>query len=366
MSHSPSGFPLWRLLALIGLAVGGFWLHRHFEFQGLDQLSLSRRSGTSGEPREAVLAGFLPSVTAALTGSEEAASGNDAAGATVLTTASAASRQAEPNAAEPNAAEPEHLRIATWALGGFGPQQARDPEVMRVFTSVIQRFDIVALQQVRSSHRDLLPSIVRQLNQSGRRYEYLAGPVQYTSSGETAGEQLVFLFDTERVVTDRTQLYTVADPENRLTYKPLVGWFRAASVDPQRAWTFSLVNVRVELARARQEVYELPRVIAAVQNDGRGEDDVIVAGMFQADHVYLTATLGQRRHALAIQDQKTDIFVRHQTSNIITDRQATTEAIGRGGVLDFLRYHNLSIAQAEHVSPYLPVFAEFTPWEGGY
>lgn len=361
MSHSPSGFPLWRLLALIGLAVGGFWLHRHFEFQGLDQLSLSRRSGTSGEPREAVLAGFLPSVTAALTGSEEAASGNDAAGATVLTTASAASRQAEPNAAEP-----EHLRIATWALGGFGPQQARDPEVMRVFTSVIQRFDIVALQQVRSSHRDLLPSIVRQLNQSGRRYEYLAGPVQYTASGETAGEQLVFLFDTERVVTDRTQLYTVADPENRLTYKPLVGWFRAASVDPQRAWTFSLVNVRVELARARQEVYELPRVIAAVQNDGRGEDDVIVAGMFQADHVYLTATLGQRRHALAIQDQKTDIFVRHQTSNIITDRQATTEAIGRGGVLDFLRYHNLSIAQAEHVSPYLPVFAEFTPWEGGY
>ena len=88
--------------------------------------------------------------------------------------------------------------------------------------------------------------------------------------------------------------------------------------------------------------------------------------LLQADHVYLAATLGERNHALAIKSKMTDIFTRHQTSNIITDRRATTEAIGRGGVLDFLRYHNLSIAQAEQVSPYLPVYAEFSPMEGGY
>jgi hypothetical protein len=35
-------------------------------------------------------------------------------------------------------------------------------------------------------------------------------------------------------------------------------------------------------------------------------------------------------------------------------------------VYDFLRAHNLSIAQAQKVSPYLPVYAEFTAWEGGY
>ena len=43
----------------------------------------------------------------------------------------------------------------------------------------------------------------------------------------------------------------------------------------------------------------------------------------------------------------------------------TTEAIGRGGVVDFLRRENLSLAEAEKVSPYLPVYAEFSTREGG-
>ncbi len=341
---------------MIGLGVGGFYLHRHFELEGLQQLSLQRRSIESTDSGEAVLASFLPTHTPMMpVGRPSERSGTELRAVSSTLRSVAASDRSTP----------ENLRIATWALGGFGAQKARDSEVMAIFTSVIRRFDIVALQQIRASERDLLPTLIRQLNRDGRVYEYLAGPVQQTSSAEQEGEQLVFLFDTRRVVTDRTQLYSVADPDNRLTYKPLVAWFRAAEVDPQRAWTFSLVNMRVELSRARQEVYELPRVISAIGADGRGEDDVIILGLFQADHVYLAATLGERRHALAIKNKTTDIFVRHQTSNIITDRRATTEALGRGGVLDFLRYHNLSIAQAEQVSPYLPVYAEFSPWEGG-
>lgn len=359
MSHSRSGFPWWRALALIGFAVGGFHLHRHFELVGFDQLSLSRRGVEAAEPRETVLASFLPTTAAVLSGESDSESGSSAVAS------AASSRQPVADSDRP---APENLRIATWAMGGFGARQAQDTEVMDVFTSVIQRFDIVALQQVSASQRDLLPKLIGQLNRTGRQYDYLAGPIQRSPAGEEGegGEQLVFLFDTLRVVTDRTQLYTLADPDNRLTYEPLVSWFRAAEVEPQRAWTFSLVNMRIELSRARQEVYELPRVIAAIRADGRGEDDVVVAGMFQADHVYLTATLGERNHSVAIKHKMTDIFVRYQTSNMIVDRRATTEAIGRSGVLDFLRYHNLSIAQAEQVSPYLPVYSEFTLWEGGH
>ncbi len=356
MSHPYSGYPVRLVLALVGLAISGIYLHRHFELHGLDQLSLNRRSGEPVEGHSSFLASFLPTTPANLPAEQDAV-----AGQTTLT--STAPARPEP-ASDRLAAE--NLRIATWAMGGFGAAQSANAEVMAVFTSVIQRFDIVALQQIRATERDFLPNLITRLNQTGRRYDYLAGPLQEPPGGGADAEQLVFLFDTARVVTDRTQLYSVADPDNRLTHKPLVAWFRAAEVDPRHAWTFSLVNMRVELSRARQEVYELPRVIAAIGADGRGEDDVVVAGLLQADHVYLAATLGERNHALAIKSKMTDIFTRHQTSNIITDRRATTEAIGRGGVLDFLRYHNLSIAQAEQVSPYLPVYAEFSPMEGGY
>lgn len=363
MSHPSGGFPLWRALALIGLAAGGYYLNLHFKLEGFDQLSLQRRTAESTDlaatdSGDSFYASLLPT-TAALLASDR---GHTAGGMTLASTASSK----RPSGAGGDPVAPENLRIATWALGGFGAPKARNPEVMAIFTAVVQRFDIIALQQIRASERDLLPSLIRQLNRDGRAYDYLAGPVQPASPGEEAGEQSVFLFDTRRVVTDRTQLYSVADPENRLLYKPLVAWFRAAEVDPRLAWTFSLVNMRVELSRARQEVYELPNVIAAIGADGRGEDDVIIAGLFQADHVYLAATLGERNHTLAIKNKTTDIFARHQTSNIILDHRVTTEAIGRSGVLDFLRYHNLSIAQAEQVSPYLPVYAEFSPWEGGH
>lgn len=359
MSHPHSGYPVRLVLALVGLAISGIYLHQHFELHGLDQLSLHRRSGESTAGRGSFLASFLPATAAILP--EEPEEEEEAAEPTTLTSTAPPARP-EP-AAERLA--PENLRIATWAMGGFSAVQANNAEVMEVFLATIQQFDIVALQQFRVVERDFLPNLMIRLQQSGRRYDYLAGPMQEPYGGADA-EQLVFLFDTDRVVTDRTQLYSVADTDNRLTHKPLVAWFRAAQVDPRHAWTFSLVNMRVELSRARQEVYELPRVIAAIKADGRGEDDVVVAGLFQADHVYLAATLGERNYSLAIKNKMTDIFTRHQTSNIIIDRRATTEAIGRGGVLDFLRYHNLSIAQAEQVSPYLPVYAEFSPMEGGY
>jgi hypothetical protein len=266
----------------------------------------------------------------------------------------------------------ESLRIASWALNGFGPQQLRDPELATIVVDAIKRFDIVALQQVRASERDFLPNLLAMLNRDGRAYDYLAGPLQGrnpaaapgTVSGD--GELLVFFYDTTSVVSDRSQLYTVADPENRLTHKPLVAWFRAAQVDPQRAWTFSLVNARIDVSRAAGEVHELPRLHSVISADGRGEDDIIFAGLLQADHTYLKGTLGDTHFWFATHDKSTDVYAKYQTSNLIIDRRTTTEAVLRGGVLDFLRIHNLSISQAERVTPHLPVYAEFSPWEGGY
>lgn len=259
---------------------------------------------------------------------------------------------------------PSDLVIASWALGGFGPEQLADETVMPIFASVIKNFDIIALQQVRVSQRDFLPRLAARINREGRQYEYL-------SSGDIAGwpndqqeEQVVFLFDSRRAYADRTQLYQVADPDRRLTHRPLVAWFRAAQADPRRAWTFSLVNVQVELARARGEVEELPNLINAVANDGRGEDDVILAGLFQADHAYLSGTVGEKRFWVANRDRATDVEGRFQTSNLIIDRRSTSESLLRGGVTDFLRQHNLSIEHAKRVSPYLPVHAEFSPYEG--
>ena len=53
-----------------------------------------------------------------------------------------------------------------------------------------------------------------------------------------------------------------------------------------------------------------------------------------------------------------------QRDNIVFDSLATVEFTGRSGVVDFLRALNLTVEQAREISDHLPVWAEFSVYEG--
>lgn len=261
---------------------------------------------------------------------------------------------------------PAHLRIGAWALDGFGPTKLASDLARMNLVRVVRQFDVLALQQISSTQMDLVPRMVDAINESSLGggaplYDFVLGP---PTGPKGRGEQLAILFNPSRVRVDRTQTYTVADPDNQLTYDPLVAWFRAAEPSPSTAWTFTIVNARVDLARAPREVALMSQLFQSVREDGRGEDDVIITGLFQADDAYLLPVIAGPRVQAAVSSTPTDIFGRHQTSNVLYDGASTSEAIGRGGVYDFLRIYNLSVAEAQAVSSYLPVFAEFSPLEG--
>lgn len=354
MAFKSSRFFSWRRIALVGMLAAGYQLYQKFEVEIDDSGGLSLR------PRAVALADAespASSLQQFVSLYNRGADGGlgDSINATQVSTS---------GSTQGLAGQPRNLQIASWALGGFGPSHLADETVMPIFTQIVHGFDVLALQQVRVGERDFLDRLVARLNRDGRQYEYLSTADLVSWPGSASADQMVFLYDARRVVADRTQLYQIADPDRRLTHRPLVAWFRAAQADPQRAWTFSLVNLQIELGAARNEVQQLPSLIAAVQGDGRGEDDVILAGLFQADHAYLAGTVGAQKYWIANRDRATDVDGRHQTSNLIVDRRNTTESLMRGSVTDFLRLHNLSIEHAKRVSPHLPVSAEFSPWEG--
>lgn len=364
MSHESairSSNPIPRVLFLLCLAGGAFYFFKHFEIHGLDRLTVHSKSA-SGDAIQVPYEVSDGAVTAARWRSNASNSFALTPVSTSPVSMAAGATAAGSGLPSLPASNPagRYLKIGTWALGGFGPDKIQSAESFDRVAAVIQGYDILAVQQLRATQRDFVPQLAARASVGGRRFDFLLGPVH-----EASGEQLAFFFDTNRIVTDRTQLYTVADPDQRMSHDPLVGWFRAAEPPPEIAWTFSIVNVRIELPLARQETAELPRILAAVTRDGRGEDDCLLLGLFQADDVYVTATLRQAPLRAAIKGSPTDIFARHQTSNIIYHNTLTSEAIGRAGVYDFLRRENLSLADAEQVSPYLPVWAEFSPREGG-
>jgi deoxyribonuclease-1-like protein len=130
--------------------------------------------------------------------------------------------------------------------------------------------------------------------------------------------------------------------------------------------TFSLVTVHTDPDEADLELDVLDDVFFKVRDDGRNEDDVILLGDFNASEANLRE-LGRIAGLVKVVTGQTPTNTRRsaQYDNILFHSAATTEFTGRGGVYDFLRDFNLTLDQAERVSDHLPVWAEFSVYEGG-
>jgi hypothetical protein len=254
------------------------------------------------------------------------------------------------------------IRLASFNLYTLGAAQLAKPQVAEALHSILRQFDIIAVQGVQSERDDILPILVERLNQSGRRFDYLIGP----RVGQAPQfQQFAFLFDSLRIETDRYQLYTIDDPENLITFEPLVGWFRCKEAKQEESFTFSLINVRINRATAAAEQAFVPNLFHAVANDGRKEDDLIVVGDFSGNPGRIEK-LNSDSVRFAFRDIPTDVSGSSMNDCILFSAKGTTEFTGKAGVYDFLRKHNLSLEQALEISPNLPVWAEFYIVEGAH
>ncbi len=254
------------------------------------------------------------------------------------------------------------VRIASFHVPELGPAMLNKPNVIQMLVAILRQYDVVALQGIHSSRDDVLPMIVDKLNQAGGRYDYLIGP----RVGRTAPHhQFAFVFDTDKLETDRFALYSVEDPEDLMTREPLVAWFRCKGVPLRDAFTFSLVNVSIDPSFADAERSMLPGLIDAIARDGRQEDDWIMLGDFAGGNAELSV-LDAASIRFALPEIPTDVAGTRMLDTLFFSARATTEFTGRAGAFDFLRKYNLSIERALEVSPHMPVWAEFSRVEGAH
>lgn len=389
MSEARSRSNIVSIILAVVLAVGGWFFFQRYEIDGLDGIAVRPKSAgpaltDEGDLRSHLAAqrswesdqSFPPVMALGPNGSDDwlampetsphqgaVDAPNPSATSTVAFRGHSTATTDPMAAARSDGYEPREIRIAAWSLAGFGREKLNKPHVMDLVARVVRTFDVIAVQDIMATERDLLPRMVEHINRRGCRYDFLLAPPA-AGRGADASSRMAVLFDTARIVTDRTQFYTVADPDGVFTHDPIVGWFQTVGPPASQAWTFSLVNVHIDLANAKNEVALLSQVLSAVRDDGRHEDDVLLAGLFQADDAYLVPSVGDSVIRAIVRATPTDVFGKHQTSNILLPIDSTTEFLGGGGVLDFFRIYNLTSAQAEEVSPYLPVYGEFSPREG--
>ncbi len=258
---------------------------------------------------------------------------------------------------------PQTIRIATFNIQVFGEKKLEDRRVVGILAEIVQNFDIVAIQEVRSQNQDVVPRFVDYVNAQGRRYREVLGPREGRTSSK---EQYAFIYDSDTILCDASAVYVVDDPDDMLQRPPMVAPFACRNAPPDQAFTFTLINAHTQPDMAKEECDMMDDVIRAVRNDGRGEDDIILLGDFNAGPKQMRHLSMMPQVGFVVTTQTTNVRERKTYDNIIFNRAATTEFLGKGGVFDFRRYYNLrSEDEALTVSDHYPVWAEFSIYENG-
>jgi endonuclease/exonuclease/phosphatase family metal-dependent hydrolase len=257
------------------------------------------------------------------------------------------------------------IRIASFNIEVFGKSKAEDPRIIYTLAEIVRRFDVVAIQEIRTQDDYHMSNFVKLVNSTGRQYDFTIGP----RIGNTRStEQYAFVFDTAKIMIDPTSVYTVGDPDNLLHREPLVASF-STRMPPAEAFTFILVNVHTDPDVVPAELEALAEAYRAVRRASRGEDDVIMLGDFNADDKQIArgSRLGQ---IPGVTPLVAGVFSNARQNklydNLLIHSPSTAEYAGKSGVFNVMREINLSMAEAEQVSDHFPVWAEFSAYERDY
>jgi endonuclease/exonuclease/phosphatase family metal-dependent hydrolase len=314
------------LATLVALIGGGWFFASRFKIEGLGQLKLAPRSGADAP-----------------------AAGSD-----------------DTDGPPPAHAGPT-IRIASFNIQTLGDRKASKSHVMDVLADTVRRFDVVAIQEIRTKRGEfLMRDFVERINSKGNRhFNFLIGP---RLGRTTSKEQYAFIFDTASVMVDRHGAYTLSDPDDLLHREPLVAQFRVRGPTEERAFTFILVNIHTDPDEAEEEVDVLADVYRVVRQASQGEDDVILLGDFNVPGSRFDPDRFGRLGMLpgvyfVIQDKPTNTRGSKLYDNIVIHRPSTVEYTGRGDVFDIHGTYNLTREQTLDVSDHLPIWAEFSLYE---
>jgi hypothetical protein len=259
------------------------------------------------------------------------------------------------------------LRIASFNLEGLNARKLSGMHTAKRLAKLLEGFDVVAVQDIRATHVGPLRELVETINSNGvngkkAHFDFAVSPEVGQGSIDRFN---AFIFNKSTIEVDRFKLCVVTDPSGSMRCRPLVGVFRARGPQASEAFTFILVNVLVDYNHATFELNLLDDVYRAVRKANPKEDDVILLGNFETDNRQ-PGELGMVPNiGWALESTVSTVRGDRLADNLVFDRRATSEFTGRAYVVDVVRALNITSSEAMEISGHLPVWAEFSVYEGG-
>ena len=252
------------------------------------------------------------------------------------------------------------VRIATWNLEPFNFSKVNDASVGEKIARLLQEFDVVAVQGVRSKNRAVLEALVYLIARQGGEYDYVA------SSPASLDSIAAFFFNAQTVVVDRESVSDVFDARGRLSTPALVANFRPNDVAAESSFTFQIINVH--LLGAETDGETLADLLATLKKRAGGfgvaEDDLVVAGDFGVAIQKIKGVEKIPNAATLHREETTDVDG-GSGANLLFDSVATVEYVERFGVVNLAEYFDISDAEAGKIARGRPVWGDFSVYEGG-
>ncbi len=252
------------------------------------------------------------------------------------------------------------VRIAAWNLEPFDFSKVNNASTGEKIARLLQEFDVVAVQGIRSKNRAVLEALVYLIARQGGEYDYVA------SSPSGSNSISAFFFNAQTIIVDDESVSDVYDARGRLETPVLAANFRPNAVTSESSFTFQIINVHFLGASTDGET--LVDLLATLKKRAGGfglsEDDVIVAGDFGAPIQKIKEIEKIANVATLHQNEATDAEG-GVSANLLFDSLATVEYVERFGVVDLAEYFNISNDEAQKISRGRPIWGDFSVYEGG-
>jgi len=251
---------------------------------------------------------------------------------------------------------PSTIRMASFNIQVFGQAKMSDARIMDVLARIIKRYDIMAIQELRSTKENVIPELLSYINKGDLKYDYVISK----RLGRTGSkEQYAFVYNTKTVNLISGSAYVVGDPEDVFEREPFVAYFKSGNFD------FKIVDIHIKPEDVEAELTHLAVVINDIYNDS-SEKDIIVLGDMNADGSYFNeaklAVIFPSWIQLIDNSQDTTVAVSENTYDRMMTRKETAneEYDGISGVFGWDVEYGVTDADfVKRVSDHYPVYAEF-------
>ncbi len=268
----------------------------------------------------------------------------------------------------PNWMPRDRIIMGSFNIQTLGRSKLQRPEVVDVLVNIIQRFDLLAVQELRDNQEGTIPQLLdfvnAKANAIGSHYQAVVSPpLKHNDSNYS--EQLVYLYDSTHIELI-AESYVAQDPSGRMARPPYVAQFRYRSNYPQESFSFLLVNVHTSPERNQNqiELVALEELLSDIRQRHPYEDDIILLGDLNAEPAQFNTVRWFDHQTAAVPSHwKTNTRGTKNYDNLVFDIRRTAEFTGQSGVFDLKTTYQLPMEQALQVSDHMPVWAVFSTRE---